>query len=60
MDIPGAAGMAQVPERLSCPECASVWLVESFFANVYADTKEFVVTTRLEVQATYKAAMNQP
>eukprot|EP00974_Lingulodinium_polyedra_P073668 7132601-Lingulodinium_polyedra.AAC.1 len=60
MDILGAAGMAKYPERQSCPACAALWPVESFFANVYTDTKEFVVTNRLEVQATYKVAMNQP
>eukprot|EP00974_Lingulodinium_polyedra_P030888 2972606-Lingulodinium_polyedra.AAC.1 len=52
--------MAKIPEPMSCPECSALWPVESFFAHVYSDAKEFVVVNRLEVQAVYKAATNQP
>eukprot|EP00974_Lingulodinium_polyedra_P053077 5101510-Lingulodinium_polyedra.AAC.1 len=60
MDIPGAAGMARAPEGICCPQCSALLPVESFFAHVYNDTKEFVAPDRLEMQATFAAATKQP
>eukprot|EP00974_Lingulodinium_polyedra_P039791 3817365-Lingulodinium_polyedra.AAC.1 len=60
MDIPGAAGMARAPEGICCPQCSARLPVGSFFAHVHADDKEFVVPDRLEMQATFVVAAQQP
>eukprot|EP00974_Lingulodinium_polyedra_P056160 5400625-Lingulodinium_polyedra.AAC.1 len=60
MDIPGAAGMARAPEGIICPQCSALLPVESLFARVHADDKEFVVPDRLEMQATFAVAAQQP
>eukprot|EP00974_Lingulodinium_polyedra_P089163 8645562-Lingulodinium_polyedra.AAC.1 len=52
--------MARAPEGICGPQCSALLPVESFFARVYNETKEFVVPDRLEMQATFAVATKQP
>eukprot|EP00974_Lingulodinium_polyedra_P053515 5142186-Lingulodinium_polyedra.AAC.1 len=59
MHIPGAARMARAPQGDVCPQCSALLPVESFFANVYEDNKEFVKPRQLEIAATFAASQGQ-